>query len=459
MQADLANPLWDALRATHRDGAQWAVLMTSDADGNRRTDFLDVLLPIATSAGLAAAPVEVLVYATDATRGALAAELRGTEIEAAGAVFASVPLSDVPGLVRDGVTLVVWEPRAHASASANPAGGSPGSMPQTTLHQANLAWADGYTGTGIRIAVLDTGANTGHHALDSGKVTAFKDCIGSGASSYDDQGHGTHVASIAAGHDGTDFKGIAPDADLVIVKVLDSAGSGSLAEFDCGVEWVRNVGGAKRADVATMSAGLGVPPLAVTTLNGGPFDVFGWDAVATKMTASNIPFTVAAGNWVGPLVEVHDVDETTRVGVNGVNQVSSPAIAPTITAVGAVSEYGAAGHFTALGPGYTPTSTKPDVAAMGVSTWGALHATTGSYEQWDGTSMATPVAAGVIALLMDADASIQDNSVYEGALRWGAGPACIWSDSPGSCILPMEKDPNFVVGHGIVQADASLAYI
>jgi subtilisin family serine protease len=247
----------------------------------------------------------------------------------------------------------------------------------------------------------------------------------------------------------------------VAVKVLDSAGSGTLAWFQCAVNWIKN-SGSPRADVATMSAGLGVPPLGITTLNGETLDLFGWDAVAEQLPNADIPFTVAAGNWIGPLVEILDVDETTQVGVNGVNQVSSPGIAPKVVAVGAVTEYGVATHFTALGPGRIPTQQKPDVAAMGFDTWGALTGTTTQYEQWAGTSMATPLAAGVIAILMDKD-NTKSHTVYENALRNGAARECIIANSPtpGDCFLGTQHplDPNFVVGHGVVKASASLALI
>jgi subtilisin family serine protease len=453
MQADPDAPVWAALRDTGLAPAQWAVLLTSDADGNGRTDFLDLVL--LHGAANPTMPVELLVYGTAAARANLLRIPGAVAVPAAEAVFITVPLGDVPRFARPGVSLLVWEPRAYAAASSNPAGGSPSSMPQNSITQAGTAWAT-YTGSGVTIAIIDTGVDSGHQALDGGKVTAWKDCVANAASAYDDHGHGTHVASIAAGEDGTDFKGVAHGASVNGVKILDSNGSGSLAWFQCGVNWVKSggTGGAKTADVASMSAGLAVPPLAVTTLNGGPLDLFGWDSVADQLPAADIPFTVAAGNWLGTL-EFSGIDETLRAGVNGVNQVSSPGHSAQVLTVGAVDSLQAPGTFTALGPGELPA--KPDVVAHGVATWGALEGTTSLYEQWSGTSMATPAAAGVVALLMDKTSGLS-HVTYENAVRNGARPACVYATTPSGCVIS-EPPANWVAGRGVVKANNSLAYV
>jgi subtilisin family serine protease len=462
LQADDDHPLWATLRSSGLGPAEWAFLLTHDTDGNARTDFLDVVEALARVAG-PDARVEVLVHGSPEARALLVESVPGAQdIPFAEAVFATVRLSELDRLHVAGVTLVAWEPRAYARASANPAANNPAAMPQDSIVQAGTAWGQGYTGAGVRIAILDTGADPNHQALDGGKVTAFKDCTSSATTAYDNHGHGTHVASIAAGDDGTDFRGVAYQANLTIVKILDGAGSGTLAMFNCGVAYVRSggPGATKTAEVASMSAGLAVPPLGLTTLNGGDLDVFGWDRVAEAIPARGIPFTVAAGNHIGTLVEFTGVDETLHVGANGVNQVSSPGYARDVLTVGAVDSYQAPATFTGIGPGEL-ASFKPDVVAHGVLTWGALRGTTTLYERWSGTSMATPGAAGVLALLYDKNPGLA-RTTYESALRTAAQSACVYATSTSGCFLGLLKEPvrpNFTDGYGVAKAAGSLALI
>ncbi|MHB8634660.1 MAG: S8 family peptidase [Thermoplasmatota archaeon] len=462
LQADPSNPLWAALRATGHSHAAWASLLTSDVDHNGRTDFLDLLVATAAATGGLATPVELLVRGTTAARSQLMSVPGAVDVPAAGGVFLTVPLARVASLQVPGVAQIVWEPRAYVASSSNPAGGSPATLSQIAIHQGGAAWSakTPYTGTGITIGILDTGADGTHNALKAtGKIAHFKDCIGSGTTSYDDHGHGTHVASIAAGDDGTNFRGLAYQATLTIVKILDSAGSGTLAGFQCGVNYITGggTGGAATADVATMSAGLGVPPLGLTTLNGGELDLFGWDAVADGIPGHGIPFTVAAGNWAGTVVDFIGFDTTLHVGVNGVNQVSSPGFSSNVVAVGAVDELQSPATFSAIGPGKF-ASQKPDVAAMGVLTWGALKGTGNLYEQWDGTSMATPLAAAALALLKEKDGKLL-HTAYENALRNGAVSACVVAASPGSCIVSEPRRPDFSDGYGVVKVTSSLGLI
>lgn len=463
MQADPGSPLWASLQGLGHSPAEWAALLTSDADRNLRTDFLDVVITQAAILGQLATPVELLAYADPASADALAEMPGAVRIGAVGAVFLTVPIGSIPDLQGPGVSLIVWEPRAFTTSSGNPSGGTPSSLSQHSISQVGSAWSAMRHGNGVRIAILDTGVDTGHQALSqSGKVPKWKDCVNSYASAYDDHGHGTHVASIAAGNDSTDFKGVADQAAITGIKVLDSQGGGTIGMFQCGVNFVLSggTGSTQTADVASMSAGLSVPPLSVTTLNGGDMDLFGWDAVADQIPAADIPFTVAAGNWISTYavgLEMYGLDETAHVGVNGVNQVSSPGYSADVLTVGAVDYLMAAGAFTALGPGEF-LATKPDVVTQGVDTWGALAGTTNQYDQWDGTSMATPVAAGVVALLIGKTSGLPHTD-YEDAIRDGAVKACLRATAPGSCLPYEPGPPNFVTGAGVVKATNSLALV
>src|SRR5699024_3418075 len=97
---------------------------------------------------------------------------------------------------------------------------------------------NGLTGEDVTIAVIDTGIHP--HADLEGRIKAFKDLVGDQDQSYDVNGHGTHCAGDAAGNgaasDGK-YKGPAPDANVVGVKVLNKMGSGSLSTVIDGIEW------------------------------------------------------------------------------------------------------------------------------------------------------------------------------------------------------------------------------
>jgi len=101
-------------------------------------------------------------------------------------------------------------------------------------------WNVGYNGSGIVVAVIDTGIDASHPDLQ-GKVIGWKDFVNNRTTPYDDNGHGTHVAGIiastGAASDGK-YKGIAPGAKLVGVKVLNANGSGSVSTIIAGVDWV-----------------------------------------------------------------------------------------------------------------------------------------------------------------------------------------------------------------------------
>jgi beta propeller repeat protein len=94
----------------------------------------------------------------------------------------------------------------------------------------------GWDGDGVAIAILDTGIDYTHPALASGKVVAQWDFVNEDDDAMDDEGHGTHVAGIAAGT-GATYRGIAPGADLVALKVLDDTGIGYSSVLISAVQW------------------------------------------------------------------------------------------------------------------------------------------------------------------------------------------------------------------------------
>ena len=184
------------------------------------------------------------------------------------------------------------------------------------IHHVDTVWDFGYTGEGVSVAIIDTGIDPNHVGIndfdddpttDDPKVVAFYDALdgsgddGSGTTqAYDDHGHGSHCAGITAGtgsiDDGpmstgeTPYRGVAPGATLVGVKVLDSGGSGSFAEVMKGMEWT--IDNQIKYNIRSASMSLGgawVSELTqeqeerVTTL-------------ANEMVAHGIALMIAAGN-------------------------------------------------------------------------------------------------------------------------------------------------------------------
>jgi subtilisin family serine protease len=245
---------------------------------------------------------------------------------------------------------------------------------------APAAWAAGFDGTGTKVAVLDTGIDTGHPDL-AGKVVAEQDFSGTGTTT-DKFGHGTHVASTVAGSgaksDGK-YKGVAPGARLLNGKVLDDEGGGTDSGIIAGMEWAV----AQGADVVNLSLG------------GPDFpDVDPMEEAVNRLSAeSGTLFVIAAGND----------------GESGESTVGSPGSAASALTVGAVDGSDALADFSSRGPRVGDGGVKPDLTAPGVAITAASAA--GSLlSEWypsdipgyltiEGTSMATPHVAGAAALL------------------------------------------------------------
>ncbi|MEV4631197.1 S8 family peptidase [Micromonospora sp. NPDC049523] len=239
------------------------------------------------------------------------------------------------------------------------------------------AWQAGFTGRGSRVAVLDTGADFTHPDL-VGQVVERADFTVEGGNAVDGNGHGTHVAATIAGSGAGApglRRGVAPDADLVIGKVLTDDGYGSDSQIIAGMEWA-----AARADVVNMSLG-GWEPSDGTD----PMSL----AVDNLTAQYGTLFVVAAGN-AGPTP----------------GQIASPAAAGTALTVGAVDGTDTLAEFSDRGPLVNSQAAKPELVAPGVDIIAARAAGTtmgtpvdNRYTAASGTSMASPHVAGAAALL------------------------------------------------------------
>ncbi|WP_328861403.1 S8 family peptidase [Streptomyces sp. NBC_00306] len=248
-----------------------------------------------------------------------------------------------------------------------------GSLAESVPHiGAPAMWKSGWTGKGVKVAVLDSGVDQTHPDLQGVEV-AQKNFTESPVND-DRYGHGTHVASTIAGSgakSGGRNKGVAPDAKLLDGKVLGDDGFGDISGIVAGMQWAVDQG----AQVVNMSLGSpdtpGVDPM---------------EAAIARLSGKAL-FVVAAGN-----------------SGEGRRTIWSPGSAPTALTVGAVDKQDQLADFSSRGPNLDGTP-KPDITGPGVDITAAL--TTQSeepsgedYISQSGTSMASPHVAGAAALVL-----------------------------------------------------------
>lgn len=258
--------------------------------------------------------------------------------------------------------------------------------------------AFGFTGTGIKGCIVDTGVDPNHEQLSN--VAAFVDMIDGATLAYDDHGHGTHVASIAFG-DGTGgagadpYRGVAPGVAIHAAKVLDKSGSGSDSGVIAGIDWCV----AQGVHIISMSLGSAASSDGKDALS----------RASNAAVAAGVVVVAAAGN---------SGDEPGTVGAPG-------AAAEAVT-VGACADWsaasGAPNHsdgiylapFSSRGP-TLDNRVKPDVCAPGHAITAAKAGTVAEYVTYSGTSMATPFVAGTVALGLQA--ALQSGPATPAAMR------------------------------------------
>ncbi len=236
-------------------------------------------------------------------------------------------------------------------------------------------WDEGYTGEGIVIGVADTGVDDTHPDF-TGRTIKKAHTIGD--TDVDGHGHGTHVMSCAGGN-GDVYKGIAPEADFVSVKVLNDGGNGSQSSVMNGVNWLMN-DEYNNVDIINLSLGSSM----IITDGSDPLS----QTCALAIRKGKI-VVVAAGNN-GP--------KTGSIAV--------PACREEIIAVGASDKSDKLVFFSGRGP-TTDDRIKPDITAVGKDVVGARAKGTSMgtpinqyYTKASGTSFASPIVSGLCALLL-----------------------------------------------------------
>ncbi|MGI8502276.1 MAG: S8 family serine peptidase [Hassallia sp.] len=263
------------------------------------------------------------------------------------------------------------------------------------LVKAPEAWAKGYTGKGVVVAVVDTGVDRNHDDLKDNIWTNSKEIAGNGIdddgngyvddvngwnfdgnnnNTLDVDGHGTHVSGTIAGEK-NDFgvTGIAYDAKIMPVKVLNDSGSGSYDAIAQGIRYAADNG----ANVINLSLGGSYPNSVLES--------------ALKYASSKGAIVVmAAGNESG-LQPGYPARYANETGI----------------AVGAVDKENNLASFSNLA-GFNPLTY---VTAPGVDVYSTLPGN--KYASYSGTSMASPHVAGVVALMLSANPNLTDAEVRQ----------------------------------------------
>jgi len=310
----------------------------------------------------------------------------------------------------------------------------------------------GLTGAGIGVAVIDSGITSWHDDLTNfssklypygnQRVAKFVDFVNGRTLPYDDNGHGTHVSGIIAGngYDSLGQKaGIAPGASIISLKVLDANGSGSISRIIAALSWVAANAKTYNIRVVNMSVGANIHESYFTD----PLTI-----AVKKVTDMGITVVAAAGNF-----------GKNAAGQEQFGGITAPANAPWVLTVGASSTNGTLtraddtlGDYSSRGPTAIDFIAKPDLVAPGTGTislavpgstfyttkpqylvTGLLSTANKPYLALTGTSMASPVVAGTVALMLQANPYLTPNlikailqytaQVYQGykPLEQGAG--------------------------------------
>ena len=281
----------------------------------------------------------------------------------------------------------------------------------------------GYDGSGIGIAIVDSGVTAWHDDLagpDGQRVMEFADFVNLNPAPYDDLGHGTHVAGIVAGN-GFDSSGaragIAPGAHLLVLKTLDANGTGRVSDV------IAAIGHAvARKDALNIR----ILNLSISAAVYDPPESDPLTLAAKRAVEAGIVVVAAAGNT--------GRDAAGQVLYGGV---TAPGNAPWVLTVGASNHQGTIARsddtpapFSGRGPAAVTNTAKPDILAPGVGieslsdpasalyTARARYLLGGTiptaylpYLSLSGTSMSAPVVTGTVALMLQANPALTPNAV------------------------------------------------
>ena len=288
--------------------------------------------------------------------------------------------------------------------------------------KSNYAHKLEYSGKNITVAVVDTGVAPHQDLIRPyNRIVGFKDFINNRDKPYDDNGHGTHVAGIIAGNGYSSrgrYTGIAPEANILAIKALDSEGSGNTSNIISAISHIVNTKDTYGTKVINLS--IGSP--ANSSCRNDPL----CRAVVEAMN-KGIVVVAAAGNS-GP----------------GANTIASPGINPNVITVGASNDNrtidvadDTIANFSSRGPTIEGVS-KPDLVAPGVNINSLSNTSLDGYRSSSGTSMAAPFISGTVALMLEKNKSLTPKEIKRELVN-----ACISlnnnRESQGAGLVDLEK--------------------
>ena len=349
----------------------------------------------------------------------------------------------------------------------------------TAAVNAGVAWASGYDGTGIGVAVIDSGVNNTSSDLDS-RVVYKQDFTGSGTTA-DRYGHGTHVAGIIGldpAHTApSDYvrklSGVAPKANIVSLKVLNNYGLGTDSNVIAAIQKAISLKSTYNIRVINLSLGRPV------------FGSYANDPLCQAVESawkSGIVVVVAAGNYGRYNIS----------GINGYGTITAPGNDPYVITVGAMKSMGTPGRaddlvasYSSKGPTLYDHLAKPDLVAPGnqvVSLFPGASAylpsffpsttilgsyyhcptctyTSTSFYMLSGTSMATPVVSGAAALLLQQNPNLTPDQVKARLMKtaYKVFPRYSTATDPLTGLSYTSQYDIFTVGAGYLDIQAALA--
>ena len=353
---------------------------------------------------------------------------------------------------------------------------------------ADLAYASGWNGAGIGIAVVDSGVSSNYDMNSAGngasRIVYSQNFVATETATSDLYGHGTHVAGIIAGNGYASanlanypgvYRGIASEATIINLRALDSTGAGTDSSVIAAIQQAVALQSTYNIRVLNLS------------LSRGVYESYTLDPLCQAVESAwnaGIVVVVAAGN----------MGQYNGAGTDGYGTIGAPGNDPYVITVGATNTRGTGSQaaqtmtsYSSKGPSAFDHIVKPDLVAPGnkvVSRMSPSSTTLGTsypgllvypcnssgsscgsqygsarYLRLSGTSMATPVVSGVAALLLQKTPSLTPDQVKARLMKtaWKGFSSYATATDQGTGVVYQIEQDLFAVGAGAVDASAALA--